>query len=70
MRKQVKQWQIGGTKSKDGGKVEWRQTRWQQVEDLHKASGLDLYKPQGALAEGQWGLGKLSIPRSGPDGGQ
>ena len=28
MRKQVKQWQIGGTKSKDGGKVEW-----QQVED-------------------------------------
>ena len=48
MRKQVKQWQIGGTKSKDGGKVEWRQTRWQQVEDLRKAIGLVLVFDQRA----------------------
>ena len=48
MRKQVKQWQIGGTKSKGGGKVEWRQTRWQQVEDLRKAIGLVLVFDQRA----------------------
>ncbi len=28
-----------------------------EVEDLDKASGLDLSEPQGALAEGQCGLG-------------
>ena len=48
MRKQVKQWQIGGTKSKGGGKVEWQQTRWQQVEDLRKAIGLVLVFDQRA----------------------
>jgi len=34
--------------------------RWvnNEVEDLNKAIGLDLRQPQGALAEGQCGLGK------------
>ena len=41
-----------------------------QVEGLHKAAGLDLYKPQGALAKGQCALGKLSTPKSGPEWGQ
>ena len=33
--------------------------------DLAKASGLDLRQPQGALAEGQWGLGREGYNRTG-----
>ena len=33
--------------------------------DLHKASGLDLRQPQGALAEGQCGLGREGYNRTG-----
>ena len=38
--------------------------------DLAKASGLEFSQPQGALAIGQCGLGKLSMPKLGPEGGQ
>ena len=37
--------------------------------DLHKASGLDHDKPQGALAEGQCGLGTCSDADTGPERG-
>ena len=33
--------------------------------DLAKASGLELRKPQGALAEGQCGLGREGYNRTG-----
>ena len=36
-----------------------------EVEDLDKASGLDLSEPQGALAEGQCGLGREGYNRTG-----
>jgi len=41
--------------------------RWvnNEVEDLNKAIGLDLRQPQGALAEGQCGLGKACKKRPG-----
>ncbi len=34
--------------------------------DLAKASGLDLRQPQGALAEGQCGLGNINATELGP----
>ena len=37
--------------------------------DLHKASGLELQQPQGALAEGQWGLGTGTHINMGPERG-
>ena len=37
--------------------------------DLHKASGLELHQPQGALAEGQCGLGIDIYVDMGPEGG-
>ncbi len=37
--------------------------------DLHKASGLDYDKPQGALAEGQCGLGTCPDADTGPERG-
>ena len=40
-----------------------------EVEDLDKASGLDLSQPQGALAEGQCGLGTGTHVEMGPEGG-
>ena len=36
-----------------------------EVEDHSKASGLDLRQPQGALAEGQCGLGREGYNRTG-----
>ena len=40
-----------------------------QVDDLHKARGLELQQPQGALAEGQCGLGTDIHIDMGPEGG-
>ena len=39
------------------------------MNDLHKASGLELHQPQGALAEGQCGLGTGTYVDMGPEGG-
>ena len=41
-----------------------------EVEDLDKAAGLDLRQPQGALAEGQCGLGNDDNKRMGLEEGQ
>ena len=41
-----------------------------EVEDLDKASGLDLSQPRGALAEGQCGLGNDVNKRMGLEEGQ
>jgi len=41
----------------------------EQVEGLRKAAGLELRQPQGALAEGQWGLGRDAHVDMGPEGG-
>ncbi len=41
-----------------------------EVEDLDKAAGLDLSQPQGALAEGQCGLGNDDNKRMGLVEGQ
>ena len=40
-----------------------------QVEGLHKASGLELHKPQGAQARGLCSLGTVRTVKTGPERG-